>query len=252
MSLTDKSLKDKYGDLIAVDNSGNGIAGGANKKIEDGLGNESVLSIGTVSGVINLGSSGTFTVVDENSTTQLSVTSSGVTAQTAPMNTNQIVFNVENSGSVTAGTHYALSHGVVNSESLLSLGTGADPDTTHAASNTSINNFFYVHSAINIDSIHFFASTGASTDCTINMHLMSYAYSFANGDTATNGDFSSGVVVADHSPQLRFVHNDKINALAGTIQSASVAAGRILVATFENTTNTDSIYGKVVVNYHYI
>ena len=115
-----------------------------------------------------------------------------------------------------------------------------------------INNIHYLHSAINIDSAHFFASTGASTNCTIIFHLMSYAFNFANGDTSTNGDLSDGVVVVDHSPSIRFTQSDRINSVAGTVQSASVSAGRVLVASIENATNTDSISGKVVVNYHYI
>jgi hypothetical protein len=81
---------------------------------------------------------------------------------------------------------------------------------------------------------------------------MSYAFNFANGDTATNGDLSDGVVAVDHSPSIRFTQSDRINSVAGTVQSASVAAGRVLVASIENATNTDSISGKVVVNYHYI
>ena len=63
---------------------------------------------------------------------------------------------------------------------------------------------------------------------------------------------SRGVVVVDHSPSIRFTQSDRINSVTGTVQSASVAAGRVLVASIENATNTDSISGKVVVNYHYI
>ncbi len=253
MSLTDKKIEEKYGDLIAVDNSNSGIAGGTQRTLEDGLGNESCLQIGTTSSTINLGASGSFVVKDNSGNAKLTINNTSTTLATAPINTNQLIFNIDASGSVTSETHYMMVSGDASTtESLVSLGTSTDPSTTVSTVGTMINNMHYLHSAINIDSAHFFASTGSNTNCTINFHLMSYAFNFANSDTATNGDLSDGVVVVDHSPSIRFTQSDRINSVAGTVQSASVAAGRVLVASIENATNTDSISGKVVVNYHYI
>ena len=131
-----------------------------------------------------------------------------------------------------------------------SLGTGTDPATTYDMSTGNAATFwipclFRMPLNATLDSATVFFTSYAGAASTLNFHIMSYAIDIDNG--GTSGDLSDGVVVADSGTQA--VERTSVDYLALTIQSASVDAGRVLIATVEST-DTNSVTVNMTLKYH--
>ena len=257
MSLTNKSLKDTYGDLLELDNSNSGVTSTA-RVIKDGSGTSSSLKLGTNGVQITPGSNGNSFIVENAAGTDMllvDTTNSCVKAGNGAnryVNTNNLVFSGFNING-TAGNHEILDRDMpFGSGITFDLGSGADPATSLAISATYglfMSKFFYVPYDIVLDGGKVFASADDDNNANVLFHLMSYDISLGNGSTATYGDLSNGVVVADHSA-LTNVCATHMCSTNLTIQSSNVTAGKVLIATVE-TDNSDNIYAKLSVNYHY-
>ena len=130
------------------------------------------------------------------------------------------------------------------------LGNGTDPATildisaASSESNAWLHYYWYLPDAITLDSAIVLSGGGAASDAAMNFHIMSYTL-----DTSSNyGDLSAGVVVADSSVTSA-IDEDVIKLTSLTIQSADIAAGKVLLATFESdATGINS--SQMIVKYH--
>ena len=130
------------------------------------------------------------------------------------------------------------------------LGTGTDPATTldisaaTSESNAWVHYYWYLPDAITLDSAIVLSGGSSGTDSELNFHIMSYTL-----DTSSNyGDLSEGAVVADSSATSA-IDEDVIKTTSLTIQSANIAAGKVLVATYESD-SANITSSRMVVKYH--
>ena len=130
------------------------------------------------------------------------------------------------------------------------LGNGTDPSSTYDMSTGNVaqayvNSIWRVQDNITIDSASFFiSSVGATTD-TYTIHITSYTIDTDNG--STSGDLSAGAVVVDSGT----IASDRtaVDFINGTVQSADVDAGKILIATLESD-GTDVVSCNMTMKYH--
>ena len=255
-TLANKSPKDTYKSLLKVENEINGITT-ALSKIEDGEGTASCLSISDDSIQIqpeNDNNVITFRVRNSSGATLFNIDTSNnvvkVGSTQTPANTQILSFKAYKIVPSGAGHHMYVPLGGMDfgetSSPELANGTGTDPLTSDTVTDDFVCMLFNVPLNITIDAVKVFAATDQTTDCVLNYHLMSYTIS-NDGDT-DDGDLSSGTVIADG--QATAVDSGVIKQTALTIQSASVAANKVLAFFVENETNTDDITINAQVLYH--
>ena len=154
-----------------------------------------------------------------------------------------------------ANTHYPMGIAATDFASTglaedTALGAGTDPATSldisaaTSESNSWVHYYWYLPDAITLDSAIVLSGGTSTNDSTLNFHIMSYTL-----DTSSNhGDLSAGEVVADSS-ETSGIDEDVIKTTGLTIQTANIAAGKVLVATYEsNTLRTTS--SQMIVKYH--
>ena len=177
-----------------------------------------------------------------------------VGASQVAANTQYVHFSVL-SHTPAAGRHYPMGLGLANfataglTEDVI-LGTGTDPATTLDISETASESvswaqcYLYLPDAIVLDSAIVLSGGSSASDSALNFHIMSYTL-----DTSTNhGDLSSGLVVADSSATSG-IDEDVIKTTSLTIQSANIAANKVLLATYESdSANVTS--SRMIVKYH--
>ena len=169
-------------------------------------------------------------------------------------NTQYMHFNVHGIEPL-AGRHYAMALGTTNyataglSEDVI-LGTGTDPATTldiSAATGESllwVQCYWYLPDAITLDSAIALSGGTSATDSGLNFHIMAYTL-----DTSSNyGDLSAGSVVADSSATSG-IDEDVIKTTSLTIQTANIAAGKVLLATYESDA-AQVTSSQMIVKYH--
>ena len=104
-----------------------------------------------------------------------------------------------------------------------------------------IASMWYIEDNIYIDSVRAFAAAEGSQS--IKFHIIEY-----NLDTTTNhGDLSGGSVVANASVSATA---SAIKTGTFTIDSANVAAGKIIIAYVENVTDTSDISCALNIQYN--
>jgi hypothetical protein len=258
MALTNKTIASTYGDILQTDNSGSGrTANGTN--IKDGLGQSTALTLGQNKLHIKPSSDQTDAVVIETSggtdLLKVDTTNSAVKVGTTQSYANtQIqkfgVYDLQ----PTADTHHAMySDAAMTSISLtINLGTGTDPATTYtlgsseANANSLVGSIWYVPVAITIDEVRVIAG-GEAAD-TINFHL--FSYTMASGTGSDAGDLSSGTLLA-HNGSTLTTGNDRVTTTTLTVDSANVAADKVVIATIENVGATTDLTAQLIVKYHY-
>ena len=257
MALTNKTIASTYGDILQADNSGSGrTANGTN--IKDGLGQSTALTLGQNKLHVKPSSDQTDAMIVETSggTDLLTVdtTNSAVKVGTTQnyANTQIQKFSVFDVGTAD-GTHYAMfSDGNWNAGAtsyLTSFGTGTDPaDTLTISSNADflVACYWYVPVAITIDEVRVLGA-GEAAD-TINFHLKSYTMASGTGSDA--GDLSSGTLLA-HNGSTLTVGNDRVTTTTLTVDSANVAADKVILAFIENVGATTDLTAQLIVKYHY-
>ena len=257
MSLTGKKLKDAYKDILQMDNSNSGV-GTSTAVVKDGDGNLSSLYIGDDNVKIqpeNDNTSTTFVVANQSGTNVLAV---DTTNKECSVNGHYVNTQYKNFGvfdiSPVAGTHYPLV-AMTGMYSLsgatytpISFGTGTDPATSATISNVSYTYnpiYRYLHSNITIDAIFVMASANGST--TANFHLFSYDVVTGSGSTA--GNLSNGTLLA-HNGSALTLGDDRVSTTTMTIDSADVAASKVILAFVENIGGTDDVTVQMEVKYH--
>ena len=257
-SLAGKSPANTYKSLLKVADETNGVSGSASQ-IEDGEGTSTCLQISTtvahfkpasdVNAALKVerANGDDLLVVDtNNSLVKVGTSQVSATTQLLTFSAFRIV--------PTAGSHYFVPvHGMAefgtNQAHEITGGSGTDPDTTIDKTSTTddtVNMLFNVPFNMVIDAVKVFVSTDQDTDCTINVHLMSYDM-VADG-TTNDGNLSNGTVLADG--QATSVDRNVLKSIDMTIQSSSVTSGKVIACFVENETNTDDINIQVQVKYH--
>lgn len=256
MSLTGKTPKDTYKDLLYLDNSNNGLDGSP-RIIKDGEGVSSALKVSTdeVEVVPVSNSTTAFKVTNTGGTEKLLVdtTNNYVKALTHHVNTQYAYFGTTSSDSVpsSADTHTAIPFGnVFAGATEVTFGTSTDPATSLTISTTAddlICNVWYIPDDIAIDAVYVWLAGDASSGDTVKFHLMSYDIVTTDGSTC--GDLSNGVVIADGSD---IVHDgyEQADYQSMTIQSSNIDSGKaVLFMIHSNGTNSDYTVNTTV-KYH--
>lgn len=238
MSLTNKTIASTYKDIISIDNSNAGFDTNIDQ-IRSGNGNGSALYLSTNNFKVQPTADSTTNSViydkDGNILFQVDSTNDAVKALGNHVNTQYAYFGVSSADTIFAGmsanTHTAVpfnSNGL--SGALVTLGTGTNPDTSLTVSTTAddlVNCIMYVDSNISVDAVYvWMGSDTATADTACRFHLMSYTID--TGNSATSGDLSNGVVVADGS-DINNAGYEQAYYQSMTIQNASVSSGSVLM-----------------------
>ena len=260
MALTNKTIASTYGDILQVDNSGSGRTANGTV-IKDGLGQSTSLTLGAKGASItpSVDSIRAF-LVENNAGTDIlvvdtsnSVVKIGTTSTYA--NTQIKEFGVFDF-SPTADTHHPMV-GMTGISSASSgedyapadFGTGTDPATTFTVSSAAdmlTASLWYVPVAITIDEVRVIASGDAAD--TLNFHL--FSYTMATGTSSGAGDLSDGTLLA-HNGSTLTVGGDRITTTTLTVDSASVAADKVILAFVENVGAATDLTCQLIVKYHY-
>ena len=257
MALTNKTIASTYGDILQADNSGSGRTANGTT-IKDGLGQSTALTLGQNKLHVKPSSDQTDAVVIETAGgTDLLVvdsTNSAIKLGTSQSYANTQIqrFSVFVAGAV-AGTHYPMFVDGITSlggtSYLTAIGTGTDPSDTYTVSSASVNLsvcYWYIPVAITIDEVRVIAG-GEAVDA-INFHLKSFT--MATGTGADAGDLSAGTLLA-HNGSTLTVGADRITSTTLTVDSANVAADKVVLGFFENTDSTTDLTAQLIVKYHY-
>jgi len=261
VSKTNKTYASRYKTDVSVSQTSNVGFDATTRKMCSGDGADSALSLSddvlSVQPVTD-NTTGTMLVKNQGGSNILAVDTTNskvlVGASQVAANTFYQRFSVVNH-TQTSNIHYPMGLGntdfsVTGLTEDTALGTGTDPALTldisaaTSESNAWVHYYWYLPDAITLDSAIVLSGGTSATDSGLNFHIMSYTL-----DTSSNhGDLSAGTVVADSSVTSA-IDEDVIKTTSLTIQSADIAAGKVLLATFESdTSNVTS--SQMIVKYH--
>ena len=260
-TFTGKTFASFYKNLLGINQTTNTGADATTRVIHDGAGQSTAISLSDdVLSVqpVNDNTTGTMLVKNQGGSNILAVdtTNSKVlvgTSQVASTISYQR-FTVVNHTPVS-GTHYPMALPVTSFASTIlsednALGTGTDPATTldiseaSTESNDWVHCYWYLPDAITLDSAIVLSGGTSASDSGLNFHIMSYTLDISS----SHGDLSSGAVVADSSVTSA-IDEDVIKTTSLTIQTADIAAGKVLLATYESD-STNIISSQMIVKYH--
>ena len=260
---TGKTPAETYKNDLSIDQTTNVGVDATTRVVVDGAGNETVIAL----------SDDTLFVKPKNDDTQNAFavfTNSGdsvfkvdtlntkvlIGASQISVNTQYAYFGVSSTQalSAVAGTHYLIPFGniIFSSGAAIAFGTGGDPLTSYDISANDNGDdvamcLWYVPDAITVDAIHLFVGGSAATGDTVNIHLLSF--DIDKGTGAGKGDLSNGVVIAGGS-DIASLGYENIIYQTTSPSSADVAAGKVILATFESA-GTNSDYAiNMTVKYH--
>ena len=260
MSLSGKTLKGSYKDILQMDNSNSGVDTSP-RVVKDGEGTNSAIRLSDDVVLIrpqNDNSTGTFSVYSQEGISLLAVNSTNrkVTALGNNVNTQYAHFGIANdvSDSWLANNHHpipfnATMGAVTNDET--SFGTGTDPATTFTTAEGSdtrasdiIRYCWYLPDAISIDAIVSLEGADNATGDTTRFHA--FSYTFTSGATACLTD---GTLLA-HNSDTTNAGSEQPYSSSWTIDSAAVAAGKVILAFFESDTVNSDYSLNITVKYH--
>jgi len=252
MSLGNSTVKDRFGDLLIVDNTGSGLT--TNKQtIKDGNGSSSALQISDDEVLIKPQNDNNATSLDIKNTSGNSVFSVNTSAQTATA-----MSNIVNSGcfefscnnlSLAANTWTPLLYGggsILASSVDNEMGTSSSPATTFDVSGDSILHaiatYAYLPYSIVITGVDVLFVGDSSSSDNIEFSLNGFTFS------SSTGDLSSGTVL--YSSSASSYDNTKmyVKSLSATTTTAGVATALLFMAK-QNGTNND-LHAKVYVKYY--
>ncbi len=257
-SLAGKSPANTYKSLLKVADETNGVSGTVSV-IEDGEGTATCLKVAPHKLKLqpSTDNNQTFLVETVNGTDLFLVDTLNdlvkVGASQVSATTQLLTFSAYRIVP-TAGTHYyvpvqGMAEFGVGTAAEITGGTGTDPQTSHDAGATTdelVNMLFNVPFNMTIDAVKVLASNDSDADCVYNYHLMSY--DMVNDGTTNDGNLTNGTVLADG--QATAVDRNVLKSTDLTIQSSSVASGKVIACFVENETNTNDINIQVQVKYH--
>ena len=239
-TFTGKTFASFYKNLLGIDQSSNTGVDATPRKIQDGLGNDTVVAIADDNLFVR--------PVSDNTTETLAV---------YDKDTN-VIFAVDTINSKLKGgssqtalntqyAHFAVSSATTTSSSRFN---DTNPATSLTISNTAfdvVNAYWYVMDNITIDAVKWLHSADTATGEATAAHLMAYTVDIANG--STSGDLSSGTVVADGAT-ITNAGYEQIYYQSMTIQSADVDAGKVIMFTFAADTVNSDYSISATVKYH--
>ena len=262
MSLTGKSLSGSYKDILQVDNSNNGVTTSV-KTVKDGEGTSSCLAISDdLLRIVPQNDDGGSTLeVRTNSGTQVlavDTTNQLVTASGNYVNTQYSHFNATNTltANFVDDTHHALpfmsgNHGSASAGHIPAFGTSTDPATTFTTADANgtrasdiVAVMWFVPDAISIDSVTSFEGADTATGDTTRMHL--FSYDFTSGSTSA---LTSGTLLA-HNSDTTNAGSEQAYKSSWTVDSASVAAGKVILAFFRSDSINSDYSINIIVKYH--
>ena len=261
MSLREKTLKDTYGDLLQLDNSNNGV-GTSIKKIKDGSGGGSALSIADDYVQVqpeNDDTGNAFKVRNSSGTSIFNVDtdSEEITGAGNIMNTQYAYFGIGNSFSsnFAANTHYSLpfmgNNHVNTTHDNFAFGTSTDPATTFTTADATATHaalivpcFWYVPDAISIDAVHSIEGADDGTGDTTRMHLFSYTYTSGSTSALTGGTLLA------HNNDVTNAGSEQLYTGSWTVDSAAVTAGKVILGFFRSDSNNSDYSINMTIKYH--
>ena len=170
-------------------------------------------------------------------------------------NTQYAIFGVNYSdfSSSVANTHYPIPFTGAGANSLndVDFGTGTDPDDTFTTASTDtqlasqiVPMMWLVQDNITIDAISHIEGADAATGDTTRMHLKSFT--FTSGSTSC---LTSGTLLA-HNSDVTNAGSEQAYLSTWTIDSASVAANKVILCFFRSDSVNSDYSTTVFVKYH--
>ena len=263
--LRGKSIANAYKSLLRVNDDTNGVDTTV-AVVTDGAGTKSCFWLSDDVMLVkpdNDNGTATFRVSDASNNVIFNVdtTNSKVKAGTGQFNvlTQYAYFSAHYSitTSNTAGYHYPLNfgHGKVSAlaDQVTSFGNSVEPATSVTTADASdqraaeiVNFLMYVPDNIEVNEVTSLEGADAAAGDTTRFHLMSYTLN--SGSTSCLED---GTLIA-HSTDQTNSGSEQIYKNTWTIDSASVAGGKVLVCTFEADGNSSDYSYNVVVKYNLV
>ena len=259
MSITNKEISTTYKDWLIIDNSNAGFDTNIDQ-VKSGNGNGSSLYLSTNNLKVQPTADSTTNSViydkDGNILFQVDSTNDVVKALGNHVNTQYKEFGLFNHTPtqgrhepLVANTFYASTSGTLWATGSPDFGTGTDPATSitaHAGVSAPLTGcIWYLMDAISIDSIRVLASSQSGSDASHTFHLMSYDID----TSSTYGSLSNGTLIANTASSME-LQRLYTKTAALTIDSASVATNKVIVAFAENEDGTDKITCQLTVKYH--
>lgn len=259
MSLTGKSPADTYKDITYVDNNNSGVDS-TTRAIKTGNGSSTSLKISDRSCIVtsSTDNTGAFYVQDsgENIKLQVDTTNDQVKALGNHINTQYATFGISHtlSNGFVINTHHPIPFSNMatdDSEDIVGFGTSTDPATsftTADGANTDASNLvpmlWYVCDNISIDQVIGIEGGDNATGDTTRMHLMSYDFTSGSTSCLTNGTLLA------HNSDVTNAGSEQAYKSTFTIDSASVASGKVILAFFRSDSINSDYSVNITVKYH--
>ena len=256
MSLSGKTLKDTYIDLLQLDNSNSGTPTTV-RNVKDGAGNSTALMVSDDQVRINPVNDDTTLALAVRATTGATVlgvdtTNQLVSASGNTINTQYAYFSVviTHFSSASANEHYAVPFVNGNNAattSYISLGTGTDPATsvdTNSVAYKLVPVMWYIPDNMTIDAVYSLEGADAATGDTTRMHLMSYDFTSGATSCLTNGTLLA------HNSDVTNAGYEQPYLSTWTVDSSDVVAGKVILAAFRSDSNNSDYSLTIKVKYH--
>ena len=256
MSLSGKTLKDTYIDLLQLDNSNSGTPTTV-RNVKDGAGNSTALMVSDDQVRINPVNDDTTLALAVRATTGATVlgvdtTNQLVSASGNTINTQYAYFSVviTHFSSASANEHYAVPFVNGNNAattSYISLGTGTDPATsvdTNSVAYKLVPVMWYIPDNMTIDAVYSLEGADAATGDTTRMHLMSYDFTSGATSPLTNGTLLA------HNSDVTNAGYEQPYLSTWTVDSSDVVAGKVILAAFRSDSNNSDYSLTIKVKYH--
>ena len=256
MSLSGKTLKDSYIDLLQLDNSNSGTPTTV-RNVKDGAGNSTALMVSDDQVRINPVNDDTTLALAVRATTGATVlgvdtTNQLVSASGNTINTQYAYFSVviTHFSSASANEHYAVPFVNGNNAattSYISLGTGTDPATsvdTNSVAYKLVPVMWYIPDNMTIDAVYSLEGADAATGDTTRMHLMSYDFTSGATSPLTNGTLLA------HNSDVTNAGYAQPYLSTWTVDSSDVVAGKVILAAFRSDSNNSDYSLTIKVKYH--
>ena len=254
---TGKPLSSYYGNDLTIDQNSNTGVDSTTRLVQDGFGNNTVISLSDdsffikpqnddntrVLNVQNAGGSSILVVDTTNSKVH-----AGVSQQ--PVNTQYAHFGTDatESGGFAADTHYMLPFAgkSISSATDHTIGTGTDPDLTLTVSTSAdglVNSIWHILDNITIDSVIWWSGSANSTGEATRTHLVAYSIS-------AGGDLSSGTIIADSVVDITNAGYAQAYYQSLTIESADIDAGKVVAFIFRQDGTNGNYAINATIKYH--
>ena len=260
MALTNTTIASTFKDILVIENSNNGFDTNIDQ-VKSGNGNGSAIHLSDRNLKVQpiADTTQTFRVNDKDNNALFFVdaTNDAVYALNTHVNTQYAYFgiNYRDNANYLANTHYPIpfssSSGGAGSTNDVDFGTGTDPDDSFTTADTDtqyaaqiVPMMWRVPDNITIDSITHIEGASLSTGDLTRMHLKSF--DFTSGSTSC---LASGTLLA-HNSDITNAGNEQAYLATWTIDSASVASGKVILCFFRSDSVNSDYSLNVTIKYH--